>query len=98
MQAKVLKKMPSRKMKYPWAEWTDGQARQVTLGKNEVSPVAFRNSLYSRARRINRGVTVSMVGQVVSFQFEVDEVLDLAAEIMDGIDAARYPTSTEAPE
>lgn len=90
--AEVLTEWPTivrtRKAKYPWTEWTNGQIWKVAKDTDfESEPKTFVQGLYAHAKRHGGKVKVGTVGDTeVVFAFS-------EAPSTNGAD-----TSTEAPQ
>ena len=69
--AKILKKMPKSKADamYPWAEWFDGQARELAHGKDfATSAVTFSSTARTAAKRFGKTVHIAIRGDLVYLQ------------------------------
>ncbi len=56
---------------YPWMEWTNGKAHQLTKGKEiTIDPRRLRTNIYSHARRKGYTVEVAVNGDSIQFQFK----------------------------
>lgn len=55
---------------YPWAEWTDGQARKAVKNVDYIcNTSSFVQGLYAHAKRIGQKVKTQRNGESVIFQF-----------------------------
>ncbi len=75
--AKVLKSHDwnrgrNRKTKYPWAEWSDGQIRFITKGKDydcKTSSIQLAARSYARSQQMKARTEISSDPEGLFFQF-----------------------------
>lgn len=60
--------------RYPWDEWTDGNAYRAVMGEDfNCSTDSFRQAIYQCAHRLKLSAKVSVHGETVEFQFSPRE-------------------------
>lgn len=68
--AKAIKRVVSRRDKYPWDLWTDGKPRRAIKGSDfKCSVLGFKSALHQTAKRRGMTVQVSYDDKTVDFQF-----------------------------
>jgi hypothetical protein len=66
--ARKIEKMPDTS-KYPWAEWLDGNAWELSQGEDFACPAAvFYRTVYSAAKRRGRVAEIRVQGDKVYVQ------------------------------
>lgn len=69
--AEPIQRISSSRQIYPWSDWMNGKAWRAHYGKDfKCSPIGFMASLYGKASRAGRKVSVANHGKYIEFQFD----------------------------